>query len=369
MRRLWLFNPENDLALAANTTVYTSPPAAARLRRSGAALPMWLGRAGDFFLCDGMNEAWFESVKNEFGIEANPWDHITPALPVPWGWSKSAKMDFIRAGVPEQALPPAGILDLYRNLSHRRLTVEIHRRLADMLPFEIWPGAVEVRSKGELERLLRKYPDGVIKLPWSSSGRGVTFTDAVSAGKAAGQSAGAISKYGSVLFERRAERMADFAMLFMAGSGGVELQGLSLFRTDERGNYSGNMVAPQHTLAAAVGAVYPLAQLYNVAEALQVVLTDVLGTYCGPVGVDMLVADGGGSAPLLHACVEVNLRYTMGFAALALERYAGVPALLTVERGDTTDACSHTSDGARLMSGRLALTPPGGDFTFVLAAQ
>ena len=41
MAKLHIFNPENDLALAANVARYTPPPAAVSLRLSGALLPLW----------------------------------------------------------------------------------------------------------------------------------------------------------------------------------------------------------------------------------------------------------------------------------------------------------------------------------------
>ena len=50
-------------------------------------------------------------------------------------------------------------------------------------------------------------------------------------------------------------------------------------------------------------------------------LTPLLGSYRGPFGVDMMVVprpDANGF--LLHPCVEINLRRTMGHVALAIGR-------------------------------------------------
>lgn len=370
MRRIWLFNPENDLALAAGTAAYTAPPAAVRLRRAGEVLPMWMGSPGDFFICDGVNDAWLSDMQARFGLEVNPWDRTTPGIPTPWGWSKAARSMFERRGIPAGALPPDGLLDTWRDLSHRAVSVKVHEALAARLSFALWPSPVEVRSVAELKKLLAAQPYSVVKLPWSSSGRGVTFADATNAGAVIERAAGAISRYGSVLVEKRADRVADFAMLFTMGGGAARFQGLSLFKADDRGHYGGNFVGPQHTAAALLGSLYPLDRLMEVAEALCAVLPGVLGPgYAGPVGVDMLLAADEGGGVVLDPVVELNLRYTMGFVALALERFVAGEATFHIDRGDVTAECRPEISDGKLVLGSLALTPPGGAFTFVLSAD
>jgi len=44
------------------------------------------------------------------------------------------------------------------------------------------------------------------------------------------------------------------------------------------------------------------------------------GKYQGSFGVDMMVVGASPAACLLHPCVEINLRHTMGHVALALGR-------------------------------------------------
>lgn len=366
MRRLWLFNPDNDLALAANLTSYTPPVAAARLRRSGQSLPLWMGLPGDFVLCDGLNAEWLDGLHRDFGIEVQPWDHLSPAIPTPWGWSRAARTTFLQAGVPVAALPPDGALDAWRELSGRRTAAILHERLARTLPFEIWPGAEVVSDNARLRKALDNGPT-VVKLPWSSSGRGVFFCNPTAPERVLRQAQDAIAKYGYVTVEPMVvDRVSDFAMLFISDGQAVRFQGLSLFQTDERGNYRGNVVAPQRALAAMLGAVCPTERMRTVASALERELTGLLGgRYAGPVGVDMLVTADG----LLHATVEVNLRFTMGFLALSLERFAAQECLLEVASGDQTPQCRPEIADGRLHGGSLALTPPGGDFTFILRVR
>lgn len=366
MRRLWLFNPENDLALAAGRASYTPPAAAVRLRRSGALLPMWLAGADDYVLCDGAPREWIERMRGDFGLGGRVWDGSLPVSPTPWGWSQHSRGVYERAGVPPDMLPDDDRLEVYRELSHRRTAAWLHRLVAAKLDFEIWPGASEIRSGEELRDYISRYGEVAVKLPWSSSGRGVSFADSTTDLR---QAEGAIARYGSVLAEPRAERLADLAMLYMAGEGGVEYRGLSVFETDARGGYQGNVVAGQETLVARVGALYPAERLRKVAKAVGDGLAQLLGgRYRGPVGVDMLLARTSDGETVLHATVEINLRYTMGFVALALAPRVEGEAVYRIENGDTTHTCRYVADGGRLTAGLLALTPPGGDFTFVLQA-
>ena len=68
----------------------------------------------------------------------------------------------------------------------------------------------------------------------------------------------------------------------------------------------------------------------------------------------MLVADTP-DGPMLHAVVEVNLRYTMGRVAIALHQRTGRVGRFTI-----TSASAATAPSA------LSLTQPGTDFAFTL---
>ena len=50
MNRVFLFNPENDIALAAGRQNFTPPKAAVQMALSGATLPWWLGDSDDYLL-------------------------------------------------------------------------------------------------------------------------------------------------------------------------------------------------------------------------------------------------------------------------------------------------------------------------------
>ena len=350
--RLWLFNPENDIALAHGAARFTPPLAAVQLARSGAALPFWLAGEGDRVMCRGVNDRWLADIQSRFGIEAEPWDGSTDLEPNPWGWSHASRQTFVVAGFGMDHLPSDSELDTLRTLSHRRTSALVAKALQPLLPFRICPAAHEAFSTDDIAAEVDAAPC-VVKAPWSSSGRGIAFVDADTLPKQLSRFAGTIRRQGSVMVERQARRLLDFAMLFDYAYGYCQFVGYSVFDTMSTGAYTGNLVEPQAQLLSRITSLVPAEHIAQLQTALPQALAAVLGTrYCGPVGVDMLVADTP-AGPMLHAVVEVNLRYTMGRVALALHQRTGRVGRFTITPGTAS-------------ANGLHLTPPGTDFAFTL---
>ena len=51
------------------------------------------------------------------------------------------------------------------------------------------------------------------------------------------------------------------------------------------------------------------------------------GNYSGPFGIDMMIVNGG----LVHPCVELNLRQTMGHVALAMSEKVNTPRVMRMD--------------------------------------
>lgn len=359
MARLWYFNPDNDIALARDVVAFTPPAAARAVAEAGDMLPSWMASEGDAVAShSGVNLQWLEEVKTAFGLDASPWDHDpTGLVPEPWGWSRAVRTYFAKNGFAPSQLPSDGYLDLVRDLSHRRTAAEVHRRLAAALDFEVWPAAVEVSDPDELRRMVDERPC-VVKTPWSSSGRGVAFTEP---GADIRNLAGSIARQDSVMVERAATRVCDFAVLFEMRGGECRQRGLSLFATAPSGEYVGNVVDTPENVRTAIEAAVGEQRLKAVEDTLPRVLQEVAAGYEGPLGVDMLVDAGG----MIHPVVEINFRYTMGFVALALASRVGRRALLRMADSRQPVRAAEVQ-GGRLVRGALRLTPPGAQMIFVL---
>ncbi len=369
MKKLWLFNPENDIALAHGSANFTPPTAAVRLRNAGEILPLWIADDGDAVMCSGINNRWLEDIQAKFGINVEPWNHSTEFSPSPWGWSAATRKHFELNGFPCEHLPDDTQLEQIRNLSHRRTSIKLADNLSAVLPFKIWQSATEITNIDHLKSIFESAERSVIKSPWSSSGRGIIFVDQSNRSSALRQAEGIIRKQGSVMLELAAERIIDFAMLFDYSPEKCNFNGYSLFSTDNRGGYCGNVIASQDVIFKEISCYIPPEQLIYLSEILPNTLHQVFGNdYSGPVGIDMLVAktDNGN---VLNAVVEINLRQTMGFVALRLARLIKGRGEYLILPGDHTSVCHATIENQKLINGAIALNPPGCDFTFILRSK
>ena len=365
--KVHLFFPENDLALARDLTNYTPPPAAARLRRAGEVLPLWYGDCGDSFIATGVNSAWLHRMRDSFGMDIGVYDYDARGkTAAPWGWSKASRRMYAQRGFEADALPDDECLNRIRELSHRRTAALIAWRLAEAGLPDMTPAAVECRTVDAIRRFVAEHGDSLLKLPWSSSGRGLVKVDGRTIDAKKGMIEGMIHRQGSVMAEAFYGKRADFAMLFNMSRGRCVYCGLSLFDTDRLGSYTGNTLAPQERLKEIIG--HPA--LGRLACLLPQVLEDIIGTdYDGPLGVDMMtLADGR-----IDPAVELNLRMTMGHLCLRFyERYAepGAEGVFTVvPAADAPAGMAPEIAGGRLRSGCLVLNPPGTDFRFAVALE
>lgn len=368
-KKLWWFNPENDIALARNIASFTPPKAGVEMRRAGALLPMWLGGSGDMVDCDGVDEAILSRWQRDFRIEVEPWSHCSAGLsPTPWGWSQAARKHFADRGFNLDALPRDDVLDRMRTLSHRRTAAQVARIVNEQADFPLWPAAEGAAYVEELRRLISRSGRWVVKSPWSSSGRGLLYADSGNIERIVSSAAGTIRQQGSVMVERAARRVLDFAMLFnVISDGDVEFVGYSIFDADERGAYQGNIVDSDDALKALITQYIPARQLDDVRTMLSSAIRQVVGNdYSGPIGVDMLIADADGKN-ILDAVVEINFRYTMGFVAHSLARHVAKRGRFScLHRPSTACADYNLDESGCITKGCLGLTQPGCNFDFVL---
>lgn len=115
-------------------------------------------------------------------------------------------------------------------------------------------------------------------------------------------------------------KVKDFGMEFFSyGDGRVGYCGLSLFCASN-GAYTGSLLATENVKLEVLKRYISVDLLDSVRRRICELLgRQLAGCYRGPLGIDMMVvnneADGGF---LLHPCVEINLRRTMGHVALSL---------------------------------------------------
>ena len=229
-----------------------------------------------------------------------------------WGWDLAIRAYLLRWGVESAMMPSVTQIDTIRLLSHRRYAMQLLESL--QMPGTIG-NSCETDQMAVITDRLHSGEQLVVKAPWSSSGRGVRFMSGDMNIYDSGWLNHVIEKQGSVMVESYCNKVKDFGMEFMSdGCGSVSYVGLSLFQTSN-GAYTGNILALEEDKMSMISRYIPVSLLDDVKE--KICGMSLLNGYVGPFGIDMMIVRHH-TQLLLHPCVEINLRRTMGHVALHL---------------------------------------------------
>lgn len=342
MAILHVFNPEHDIALAANLSNFTAPHAGRQLRHDLGCLPAIWAAPDDYVLVENAEDAqtaFARLLHRSFKgfVEKRQLAHLPISRVEPWGWDLALRSFLLRYGVPSEILPSETEIAVIRDLSHRQTAVWLLENLmGDGLTGESW----QTDSLEDVENLLRQHQHLVVKAPWSSSGRGLRFMDGDMDDYQVRWLQNVIARQGSVVVEPYYHKVKDFGMEFESdGVGCVRYLGLSLFHT-QNGAYTGNILATEEEKRENISRYLSIGLI----DAVQASICSRLGEcfcdrYRGPFGVDMMIVQSGPAQNeqcLLHPCVEINLRRTMGHVALALSERCPSDRVMRIDFADNT---------------------------------
>ena len=334
--KLLVFNLEPDSELPANLSNFTAPHAGRQLRADLGFIPAIWAAADDYVHVENVEDAerrFLRLTRRPFGrfiAKEQICKHKFTAVDV-WGWDLAIRAFLLRWGIDAAIMPTATQIDDIRQLSHRRYAMQ----LLDCLQM---PGIIGSSCEtNQIENIIDRLHSGehlVVKAPWSSSGRGVRFMEDDVNIYDNGWLRNVIVKQGSVMVEPYYNKVKDFGMEFVSdGNGSVSYIGLSLFQTSN-GAYTGNILASEEEKENLISRYIPIDLLKTVQQKICAKMGSWLkDQYTGVFGIDMMVVrrdDGDGF--LLHPCVEINLRRTMGHVAISLtELTSGLPKLMKIE--------------------------------------
>ncbi|MGN0234493.1 MAG: hypothetical protein ACI4B5_08750 [Bacteroidaceae bacterium] len=282
------------MALADGGAGYTPPSIIRQMREELHWLPLWWADDGD--------KVW----NGEDPLVLKDGDEIHP-----WGWSPALAHQLRQSGVEDRFLPTDEQLQSLRMLSHRQTAVEALKKCREngLLGKKMAGWSMLCHTEQEVEEAVTRWPEVLMKAPWSSSGRGLMRSSAPHRKE---WTRNILNHQGSVVVERWLNKLADFALEFECdGQGGVQYQGLSLFYTNPQGAYMGNWVAPEIQKFQWIAQYVDPAQLMEVRRWWEEELKSY--PYKGPVGIDMMLCQEG-----LCPCIEINWRMTMGRVACIL---------------------------------------------------
>ncbi|MBQ5752512.1 MAG: hypothetical protein IIV89_06670 [Bacteroidaceae bacterium] len=319
-----IFNPENDLALADGGFSYCPPPAATRIAKDLATLPLWFATAVDaVYLPDEHHCEYHIAMSSLFSLPtpflSSMRDGITSLAP--WGWSPQMRHRLKSMGFDPSLLPTDFQIDEMRRLSNRRTSIEIltmlHSLGVDVPPFPCYYTSIE-----EVKDFICARERCVIKAPWSGSGKGIMWGIGRVEEAMEHFCRGVIRRQGGIVCEHYLNPVKEFAMEFFSSGDGVEFAGYSLF-TSEKGSYAGNILLSNAQIEARLVELLPGFNFSRLKEMLCGIMQQLLAKsgYIGYLGIDMMIYNNG-DGNRLNPCMELNLRMNMGVVArIFFDRY------------------------------------------------
>ena len=323
MKYLYLFNPENDMALANFTPYYKTTSEIIRMADELSFLPAWYATEGSIIkIAAKQRLELFRLQCQQVGIIPNV-EWTTDYLSMPyrvWGWNPALLYSLRQAGVAEDFLLTDEEMAKLRYLSSRQRCKEVLTYF-DHLPY-VCGMSQACGSLEDVRSFIEVRGETVLKAPWSGSGRGlVHVTPNHWSSSVEGWITRIIRTQGAVIAEPYYNKVIDFAMEFSAAPE-ISFAGYSLFETDMHGNYKGNLLLSNEDIEKRLVRYIPQKLLHEVCNRLIEALSVLLKKdYCGYLGVDMMICKEEESF-LIYPCVEINLRMNMGIASrIIYDRY------------------------------------------------
>lgn len=348
-----LFNFSHDLALAKNIANYTPPRNVQIMERDLASLVGLLPEAEVAY---------------------------TEHAPV-WGWDLSLVCKLRRGGC--KGLPTEEQLADIRRLSSRFTAVEMLPAIRQQLPRGTTLGESLMLGRKEAgvwsqelmfnaQSSMSNGQWSILKAPYSGSGRGLKVVETKNVVAEISRLQSQFATQGGIVAEPYYDKVADFALEYLATPDEVQFLGVSVFETNANNAYCGNYVAPQSILWQKISQLMPHLDFERLIEVVSAELKGrFVGRYLGPLGVDMMVVKEGEEL-FVHPCVEVNVRRTMGELSLHMLPLLaeGVEGFFSIIYERDSASLHHSvsamlpavyDDKGHLVSGTSLLTPLAAD--------
>ena len=335
-RKIHFFNPGHEDAIRTGRSHYTPPASVCKMMTDLALLPAWYGREGDYVIMDETQKAFRFLLSLPPGIrpatlpilpsELAQLDSSIPVEAAPWGLSPHSIRLFETFLKQDDHFTIPRWKEIYAHLTGRQTALECLSKLQSLLPdaFESLTLPRFCSTPDEIRRFMAEcHPPYILKTPYSCSGRGLYRMQTCDFDlQTTRWIEGALKKQGVISIEPALDKVCDFAMEFYSnGCGHIRFEGLSVFVTSSKDTYYGNMLGSQQLIEQQIATFIPATLLREIQQAVISILTSVAGNaYRGYLGVDMLVYRKD-NAFAVHPFIEMNLRYTMGLAALKLSGF------------------------------------------------
>ena len=342
-KSLYIFNPQHDLALANYSPYYHAPKSAITFAHDLALLPLWYSSTHADIVAETPDLNWLDEQKKHFNQSVyihtkntTEYKHVHT-----WGWDPEVRYTLLQLGVSPTCLPSNDALNKIKELSHRQLAAEGMFYLRNAIKTIEFPEpAMRFNTLDTIIEFTQKYPEIVLKAPYSGSGKGLYWNKGPLTESLAGWCKRTIAKQGCVMGEEALQKIQDFAMEFHSDEHGhIVFSGYSLFQTDDAGIYKSNMLLSDEAIECELERYIPINTLQIIQNHLiDFFETNIAGHYQGYFGVDMFIYKQVDGTFAINPCVEINMRMTMGMVArLFYDHFVanGKQGTFTIEHGLT----------------------------------
>ncbi|NLZ72691.1 MAG: hypothetical protein GX905_02580 [Bacteroidales bacterium] len=326
--KLYLFNPEHDLALAHGLMRYLPPLVIRQFANDFSLLPFWYAEDNSkVLLFDEAQLAFLEKYNQFFnrsiqGVYPSQLKSMVDVDVMPWGWDYTLRDWLIENEIQEELLPDEEYIKRLTQLSHRSFSVQL---LAELQLSPYFCGESYLfNSLEELSRFVEQQETAVLKEPLSGSGRGIMWCEKEFIPSLQTWAKRIIERQKGIVGEPGYKKIVDFAMEFyISSSGKCHFVSYSLFDTSAFGSYQGSYLLTDEKIEKRLSKYVPVAELNHLKKRSKHQLEYLVkNNYEGYLGVDMMICSFN-NFPYhrIHPCVEVNFRMNMGIVASSIQKH------------------------------------------------
>ncbi len=337
--RLFFFNPTNEMAIANGEVSYMPPRHLHHFEMDLAALPWLLGSENDFVLTrqkDGSSINHLERF--DWGLPtliSSPED--LPAIAQnslwfsPWGWSPAVYRHFrpyLSFSHPQWDSHPfsqwkkrlADILSRETSYQLLKAISGIKNANPGEYPLISLPGLpMEIYNEGNLPDILKNSsPPLIIKTPFSASGRGLfRIRNQEDAPEKSQWVKGMLKRQGKIYVEKMLNKIQDVSFQFYMNKKEITFLGHSFFYAEASGQFAGCAIGKPETTSPLFSNQQMISEaIEQASDLLQkgIEQLSLNNQYTGPAGIDGIFFEDERGRLKLQPCLEINLRYNMGYA-------------------------------------------------------
>ena len=338
--RLYVFNPTCDFAVANGNHSWQPNATLSRMQEDMSGIVRFLAKPDDIVLLKrlpsdelshlmesvGFPQPQFRTF-DSFSIKPETIKEVRP-----WGWSPAfIRMITTLTETGKYLSTPSGISPwqmVDKELRSRKTSLYT---LYHILKNHFHDNFISVamvskvcQNMEEIESQIAENGKLMLKLPWSSSGRGLIPITEIPLHQTVKQRIhSALKSQGYLMAEPFLDKVHDLAFLFQIDQGEINYLGISRFFTDLKGQYQGNNLGgfpsdiPDEEKEFLEWAVTILPGLFT-RIFHESGLTE---TYSGPLGIDTLIFKDNAGRLKINPCLEINWRFTMGHISIEIEKY------------------------------------------------